>query len=121
MTINAIDLKERISINDAFTLEERMFLIAAINTMPAMDRVEVHAPRNYLGRIDQIWAYLSVDDGGEGVCAAPLGDLTVPLIAADKRRLTDLHPIACNLAVIFKKPIRLAKFTMREDIEIIKP
>lgn len=121
MMINAVDLKERIAVSTAFTLEERFFLLAAVNAAPPVDRVEVHAPRNYMGRIDQIWAYLSVDGGGEGICAAPIGEMTLPLIAADKRRLHDLHPIARNLAVMFKKPIRLAKFTGREDVEIIKP
>jgi hypothetical protein len=45
----------------------------------------------------------------------------VPLIAADKRRLDSLKPLARKLASIFQKPIRLAKFTTREDVEIYQP
>jgi hypothetical protein len=116
--MNLIDLKERIAINESFTPEERMFLLTAINAAPPMT---THAPRNYLGRIEQIWAFLSLDEGGEGVCAAPMGDLTVPLIAADKRRVDDLYPLARGIANVFNKPVRLAKFATREDIEVIQP
>lgn len=117
--INTIDLKERIAVSDAFTPEERAFLMTAINAAPPAVKVEA---RNYLGRIDHIWAFLSVDSGGEGVCAAPMpGGITAPLIAADKRRLDDLRPIARNLASMFNVTVRLAKFAAREDVEIIRP
>lgn len=116
--MNLIDLKERIAISEAFTPEERMFLLTAINAAPPTEK---HEARNYLGRIEQIWAFLSLDEGGEGVCAAPMGQLTVPLIAADKRRLDDLYPLARGLANMFGKPVRLAKFGTRQDVEIIQP
>jgi hypothetical protein len=116
--MNLIDLKERIAISDAFTPEERTFLLTAINAAPPMEKYE--AP-NYLGRIEQIWAFLSLDEGGEGVCAAPMGELTMPLIAADKRRLDDLFPLARGIANVFGKPVRLAKFSQREDVTIIQP
>jgi hypothetical protein len=76
---------------------------------------------NFLGRIDAIWAALSLDEGGEGVCAAPIGGMTLPLIAADKRRLDQIIPIARRIAELFNKPVRLAKFTRREDVEIYQP
>jgi hypothetical protein len=116
--MNLIDLKERIAISEAFTPEERTFLLTAINAAPPMIK---HEARNYLGRIEQIWAFLSLDEGGEGVCAAPMGQLTVPLIAADKRRLDDLYPLARGLANVFDQPVRLAKFTRREDVDLIQP
>jgi hypothetical protein len=122
-----IDIKERVAVGETLTPTQRVFVLECINE--AVDRrvnegmVEMSAPRNYLGRIDHIWAFLSLDDGGEGVCAAPLGPgaMTVPLIAADKRRLDSLKPLARKLASIFQKPIRLAKFTTREDVEIYQP
>jgi hypothetical protein len=55
MSVNLIDLKERIAITEAFTPEERTFLLHAINAAPPM---ETHESRNYLGRIEQIWAFL---------------------------------------------------------------
>jgi hypothetical protein len=50
-----------------------------------------------------------------------MGNITAPLIAADKRRLADLFPLARGIAHVFNKPVRLAKFTKREDIEVIQP
>jgi hypothetical protein len=120
--MNRIDLKERIAISDAFTSEERDFLLDAINAMPDDATTIVDAPGNYMGRIEQIWAYLSLDDGGEGVCgfqAAGLGNL--PMIAADKRRMDQLRPYAQQLARMTRKPIRFVRFKQREDVEIIQP
>lgn len=121
-----IDIKEKLAVGQPLTVGQRDFVLECINEATGLvgDRHAVHiSPPNYLGRIDHIWAFLSVDDGGEGICAAPLGHgmLTVPMIAADKRRLDSLKPIARKMANIFHKPVRLAKFATREDVEIYKP
>jgi hypothetical protein len=121
-----IDIKERIAISSEWQPAERDFILQCINfaiEAQAPPATVLHAPPNYLGRIDRIWAFLSLDDGGEGVVAAPIGpnSMTVPLIAADKRRLDSLIPIAKQLTKAFRKPIRLAKFTKREDVEIYQP
>jgi hypothetical protein len=119
-----IDIKERIAISSEWEPAERDFLLECINTAIEAQRpvaAVAHAPPNYLGRIDQIWAFLSLDDGGEGVVAAPMGGMTVPLIAADKRRLDSLIPLAKRMATLFGKPIRLAKFSKRADVEIYQP
>lgn len=121
--MNRIHLKERIAISDAFTTEERDFLLLAVNSMPETE-MEYSAPRNYMGRIDSLWAYLSIDDGGEGLIAAPLPgrpNVTMPLIAADKTRLESIKPIARSMARSFGKTIRLVRFKAREDVEIIQP
>jgi hypothetical protein len=121
-----VDIKERIATAAEWKPEERDFLLECINI--AIDAAHVpvpavaQAPPNYLGRIDRIWAFLSIDDGGEGLVAAPIGPgTTVPLIAADKRRVDLLIPIAKRLTKVFNKPIRLAKFSQREDVEIYQP
>lgn len=122
--INAVDLKERIATSDAFTVKERNFLLDAINArLPAPRAALAHAPRNYLGRIDHVWLALSVDDGGEGVVAAPIGPggITMPLVAADGQRLEIIRPIVRALAVRFGMVIRIAKFTTREDVGIYRP
>jgi hypothetical protein len=119
-----IDIKERIAVSDQWKPDERDFILECINIAIEQTRavaVEVRSSRNYLGRIDQIWAFLSIDDGGEGVCSAPIGDMTLPLIAADKRRVDSLIPMAKKMARMFGKPIRLAKFSKREDVEIYQP
>ena len=117
-----VDLKERIAIAEPFTFDERMFVLACINEADERERLtEKVSPPNYLGRIDALWAALSLDAGGEGLCAAPFGDMTLPLIAADRARLKQIIPAAKRIATMFGKPVRLAKFTMREDIEIYQP
>jgi hypothetical protein len=122
--MSIIDLKERIAINDAFSPAERDFILAAVNA--AADATDLshaarHSPANYLGRIDRLWAFLSVDDGGEGLCAAPIGGMTLPLVGADKRRVDMLIPLAKKIAAASGKPVRLAKFGTREDVEIYQP
>jgi hypothetical protein len=79
------------------------------------------APANYL-KVNEIWAYLSVDptDGNEGVIAAPIGSLTMPLIGADKERMISLKPIAEELAKRSGIEIKLVKFSRREVVETIK-
>jgi hypothetical protein len=120
-----IDIKEKLAIGAPLTRKESDFVLDCVNA--AIDQnttvtAAIDTP-NYLGRIDHIWAFLSLDEGGEGVCAAPLGHgmLTVPMIAADAKRLDSLKPIARKLANLFRKPVRLAKFTAREDVEIYQP
>lgn len=119
--MNLTDLKERIAISSEFSPDECDFLLAAVNEMSSIDTTDMHTPPNYMGRIEAIWMVLSVDEGGEGVVAAPMGQLTMPLLAADKRRLDQIIPLARKLATTFNQVLRLAKFTVREDIEVYPP
>src|SRR4051794_37829204 len=110
--VNLTHLKERIAISADYTPEERDFLLEAVNAhAPDMQPGYMHDAPNYMGRIDAIYAALSVDDGGEGVCAAPIGPagMTLPLIAADKRRLTAIRPMAAQMATLFRKTVRIVK------------
>jgi hypothetical protein len=81
----------------------------------------IDTPPNEMPRIDQIWAVLSVDEGGEGVVAAPIqqGMLTVPLIAADEARLEDIKKLAVQLAKLTGRKMRLVKFSTRTVVEEI--
>ena len=126
MSIDSIDLRERIALCKDFTLDERDLILSALRH--EAERIERRKPRttayldpgNYLGRIEHLWAFLSVDEGGEGVCAAPMDGLgAVPLIAADEARLKSIRPMAQQIAKLFGKPVRLAKFGSREDVEIV--
>lgn len=118
--MNTVDLRERVALCEDFSPEERALILDALNALPV---TVAHNPRNYLGRIDAIHIVLSVDEGGEGVVAAPIGPggMTLPLIAADKTRLDQIVPMARRLAPHFGKVLRLAKFTKREDVEIYQP
>ncbi len=85
--------------------------------------VMVDTARNTLPRIDNIWAVLSVDEGGEGVVAAPIqeGMLTVPLIAADEARLEGILQVAHALAKMTGKRMKLVRFSSRHEVKDILP
>lgn len=73
-------------------------------------------------QVSEVYAFLAVDgEGAEGVPATQLGDMLMPLVAADRARLDDLRPIAQHLASAYGFPITVARFTVREDIETIQP
>jgi len=118
--MNLIHLKEKIVIGERLTPAERNFVLDCINASSPPQGVLAKSA-NFLARIDSIWAFLSVDEGGEGVCAMPIGGMTVPMIAADERRLVSLRPAATIIANMFKKPVRLVRFKDREELEIFRP
>lgn len=124
--MNLVDLKERIALSPDYTPQERNFLLDAVNERAnAIDRIRrrVETPPNYLAQIDEIWAILSTDLNGEGVVAAPIvpGQLSVPLIAADSARLTNILPLARMIATASGQSMRLVKFSTRTVIEEIEP
>ncbi|MCP3471445.1 hypothetical protein NLM33_18890 [Bradyrhizobium sp. CCGUVB1N3] len=90
---------------------------------PRDDDPEVHSPPNELRRIDAVWAFISSDETGEGLCAAPLmgpGTL-IPLIAADEERLKLCLPWARWIAAMSGKTIKLIKLSQRAEIMEIGP
>ncbi len=73
-------------------------------------------------RIDQMFAFIVVDDDGtEGIPAflAP-GGTAMPMVGADMARVESLRPIARRMARELKKPVTLCKFTTREILEVIE-
>lgn len=68
--------------------------------------------------ISELYAFVCTEaDGGEGVAAAYIGDAWMPLVAADQARVESLRPIAANISKISGVPIRLVKFSQRENLE----
>ena len=121
---NTVDLRERVALCNDFAPGERDLILSALNDFaPDPATTVIDTPQNYMGRIEHLWAALSVDDGGEGLCAAPMvqGTLTMPLIAADKRRLEQIRPFARSLARVTERVVRIVKFGSREDVEIFRP
>jgi hypothetical protein len=57
-------------------------------------------PKNTLPRINEVWAFVSVDpkDGNEGVMATTTGRYWLPLIGADGERIKSLRPIVEEMA-----------------------
>lgn len=75
----------------------------------------IHAPKNTQTRIESVYAFLSEDDGGEGLCGANVGGQWMPLITADPKVLDKLRHIAKQVAEMTGKKIKLVKFTTREE------
>lgn len=81
--------------------------------------MKIHSPDNTF-LIENIWAFCSKDEGGEGLVGAPLSDGTLmPLIAADETRLKQLRPLAEELSEAIDKEIVLKRFKLVEVEEII--
>jgi hypothetical protein len=84
--------------------------------------MDLHDEPNHLPRIESVWLFISQDEGGEGVCAAPMGQYgMMPLIAADPARLASMVGFARQLASMTGKTIRLIRLTAREELEVIAP
>jgi hypothetical protein len=71
-------------------------------------------------KIETIYAFISTEEGpeDEGVVAVKVGDVWMPLVGADMKRVESLRPLAKEIAQTTGKRIVLAKFTVREDMEI---
>lgn len=81
-------------------------------------------PKGQKLHIDEIWAFLSVDEeGDEGIVAitSPLTGLMLPLIAADRERLDQLKPMAQRTARDTGRKVRLCKFHQRTEVEELNP
>lgn len=68
--------------------------------------------------IDELWAWISVTDEGEGVLGAPIPGLgNMPLVGADRERMESLRPVAQQVAALFGVGVSLVRFSSRELIE----
>lgn len=73
-------------------------------------------------KITELYAYVATDgDEDEGLPAARLGDMAMPLVAADLERLRSLRAYAEATAQATGRPVRLLRFSQREVIETIDP
>ncbi len=61
------------------------------------------------------------DKNNEGVPAFESGYMTLPMMGADLARVEDLMPMAQKLADAHGKPIRIYKFSVKEQIGEILP
>ncbi len=83
-------------------------------------KIGIHAPPNE-SEIEQLWAFVSVDPGGEGICAAMIGGTAFSMVTASERNLARLKQLAAELAKAGGKSIKLIRFTAREDVMEFKP
>jgi hypothetical protein len=71
-------------------------------------------------RIDQIFAFICVDDDGtEGIPAisTPIG--VMPLVGADEARIESLRKYAEQISRDMGKKVTLVKFTNRIEMEVL--
>jgi len=63
-------------------------------------------------------AFVATDpeDGREGVIAASLGGMMMPLVAADQARIDSLMPVAKDIAKASKAKVSLLRFSTRETV-----
>lgn len=80
-------------------------------------------PKNQIRSVDEVWAFLSVDekDNTEGIIGMMTPNGWLPLIAADAERLTKLLPYAQDVATATNTAVKLVKFAQREDVKILEP
>jgi hypothetical protein len=71
--------------------------------------------------IDALYAWVVTEpDGGEGLAAINLPQLGwTPLIGADVDRMKSLRPYAEGLHRTSGQPMRLVRYSQREDLEIL--
>lgn len=75
-------------------------------------------------RIDRLTAYVAVDpaDDEEGIVGHRMPDGTMmPLIGADETRIRDMRPYAESVAAATGQQIKLVRFSVREDLDVIDP
>lgn len=68
-------------------------------------------------KINSLTAYVSVlPDGDEGVMGKRMGNVYMPLIGADEKRLKEYFPIAKKIADAEGCSFRVLRFDLVEDI-----
>ncbi len=74
-------------------------------------------------RIDEVYAYVAVDEEGEGITAymSPDTGHWMPMVGADMDRMRSLLPVAQQLADKGGKDIKLVRYAVRTEIDTIVP
>lgn len=85
------------------------------------DNFLVHMPKSDTPRIEQIFAFLSQDESGEGIVAQKIGDEWLALVCGDQKRVPLMEAMAQQLATASKKRITLVKFKSRREVKVIEP
>jgi hypothetical protein len=83
--------------------------------------IELEKSENYLEKITEIYAFVSVDAGGEGIIGQSMNlhgqNIFMPFVCADKDRMESLKPIAVKLALDQGIKIKLIRLSVRKELE----
>ncbi len=72
-------------------------------------------------KIETMFAYIAEDDEGEGVTGMKTPEGWIAMVGADPERMESLQETAQMISRTSGKVITLARFSVREDLEVIKP
>ncbi len=102
------------------TLECTEFMNGEAHMLMACDACGFSAPKNHLV-IQELYAYVSVDpeDQNEGIIAMATPSGPLPLVGADIDRMKSLRKVAEDVAERSKIQVKLLRFSVREEIEVI--
>jgi hypothetical protein len=71
-------------------------------------------------KITTLTAFVMTDgDGVEGILAIGKDGEWMPLVAADEARITSFRPYAESVARRCNRPVKLIRFSVREELETI--
>lgn len=77
-----------------------------------------------MSTIDAMYAFVisdtSPDDEGIVAAMGP-GGIWIPLVGSDRARVDSLRTMVQQIATATGKPIRLVRFSVREELEVIEP
>jgi hypothetical protein len=75
------------------------------------------------GVADELFVYLATDEEGHTGVAffETTGGTRIPLVAESLSRAEGLKAVAAKLATIIDRPIQLARFSVRENLETFEP
>jgi len=73
-------------------------------------------------RIKEIFAFVAEDSGpdDEGITAMQVGHTWIPMVGADMARVDSLRPLVSKIARRTGKPVKLLRFSQREELEVIR-
>lgn len=85
-----------------------------------MAEVIIDVPSNGF-EIRSLWAWLALDQDGEGILSASIGSEHMPLVASTLDTAVALRRLARHTAASTGKTVRLVRFDSRTVIEEIEP
>lgn len=80
-----------------------------------MDNV-YHIPENEQ-MMDEIYAVLSLDDKGEGICSMMTNEGAFPMVFGHPRMLDMIKPVIRDMAMKTNRTMRIVKFKKMEVME----
>lgn len=72
-------------------------------------------------KIDKLFAFIADGTEGEGIAAYVNEHGSHPLIGADMKRIDSLRDVAQTIADVSGKEVKLCEFSLRTELEVIKP